>query len=60
MDHPRKNTYLANELLKIIVFSKTKERSEEESMWLTHTKESSRGVFRCSYAAKQTSILVFP
>jgi hypothetical protein len=61
MDHkPRKNTYLPGELLKIILFSLTKERSEEGSMWLTNTKESSRGVFRCSYSQKKTSILVFP
>jgi Ca2+-binding EF-hand superfamily protein len=56
----RKNTYLPNELLKILFFSKTKEKSEEESMWLTNTKESSRGVFRCTYSPKKTSILVYP
>lgn len=56
----RKNTYLPNELLKIIFFSPTKERSEEMSMWLTNNKDSSRGVFRCSYLQKKTSILVFP
>ena len=56
----RKNTYLPTELLKIVLFSKSKERSDEESMWLTNTKESNRGVFRCSYSAKKTSIIVFP
>lgn len=56
----RKNTYLPSDLLKMIVFSKNKLTSEEESMWLTNTKESNRGVYRCSFPRKKTSILVYP
>jgi len=53
----RVNTYLPQELFKIVLISSSKERAVEEAGWITGTTSQVRGIYMCNHL--KTKLAVF-